>query len=529
VSEFDEGGVAVIDPGTGRVVAHHSSGGTQPTGIAVSPDGEEALVTNSFSGSLAFVSLDTGHAELLPLPGAPYDVVISPDGKTAFVSVSQMDQVAVVDIGARAITQRLPTGRRPRSLSLSPDGRVLAVGNMTQGSVTFISAADEPAVVGHGPTPAVNLRGVALLPGARQAFAAAQRAQNERPTETAVGVWSNQAFLVRPNGGANGDANLWLDFMGKDVAEPEAVVLDPQGQRAFVTCGGGHSVNVVPVRGSGETLTARNVGAQPKGLALRPGTKELWVANRLSNDLAVIDSDTLQVLRRVNLGVATKRDPAMLGEFLFVSASLARGQQFSCNSCHPDAGTDSISWKFVHVPDGLGKETNRNVRSLLGSIRDTGPFRWSGHAPSLDEFVQEELVGLFQGTKLEPEPLAALVGYLGSRPLGPNPHRSADQSFTETAERGRALFAGKAECGTCHTGPKFGGQRKAWIGTTPEGVELDVPHLTGVFDSYPYLHDGRAPTLPEIWSKSNPRQLHGKAHLLSAPELADLLEFVRQL
>ena len=70
----------------------------------------------------------------------------------------------------------------------------------------------------------MNLRGVAVFPNGRQVFVIGQRAQNERPTETAVGIWSNQAFLQVPDGPSNGVQNLWLDLMGKDVADPNSVV-----------------------------------------------------------------------------------------------------------------------------------------------------------------------------------------------------------------------------------------------------------------------------------------------------------------
>jgi len=528
VTEFDEGALAVIDAATGKVLNHVSTGGTQPTGVAVSPDGKQALVTNSFSGSLAFVDLATLKTTTVSLPGAPYDVVLSPDGATAYVSVSQLDEVAVVDVATHRIQARMPSGRRPRALSLTPDGRVLVSANMTQGSVTFFNTANRQPFA-QGPTPAVNLRGVAVYPNGRLVYAIGQRAQNERPTESAVGIWSNQAFHQTPNGRQNGAENIWLDLIGTDVSDPESVVFDAQYATAYVTCSGGHSVNVLPVRGDENPRVVKHVGAVPKGLAFRPGTRELWVANHLSNDLAVIDSGSLQVTRRVNLGATRRKDPLLAGRFLFHTATITKGEQFSCYSCHPDGSTDGISWKFVHVPDELGKETNRNVRSLRGNLGDTGPFRWSGHDTSLDDFVQKEIVGLFQSPKLEAAQVTAIVDYIKGLPLPPNPYRKADGTLTEAATRGKQLFTGKADCASCHTGTKAGGQRKASIGLTAEGISLDVPHLAGVFDTYPYLHDGRAATLEEIFQKHNAKQLHGKAHELSADELKDVIQYVREL
>ncbi len=528
VTEFDEGALAIIDRVSGRVLHHVPTGGVQPTGVAVTRDGELAVVTNSLSGSVAFVNLKSQKVDTVPLLGMPWDVVIAPNGARAYVSVSQLDQVAVFDIASRKITGRIPTGRRPRALAITPDGATVVAGNMTAGSVSFLDTATLKQTA-QGRTPAVNLRGVAVFPDGQEVFAVAQRAQNERPTETATGIWSNQAFLQVPDGPRNGVQNLWLDLMGKDVSDPDSVVFDPARTRAFITCSGGNSVNVVPIRGDGDTLTVENVGAQPRGLAFTPDGKEVWVANLLGNDVAVVDPKSLKVVRRISLGTTARKDPDLLGRYLFSSASIVKGGQFSCNSCHPDGGTDGISWKFVHVPDALGKEIDRNVKGLRGDIAGSGPYRWSGHEPTLANFISDEIPGLLQGPKPTEAEVRALAGYVGSLPASPNPFRAPDGSLTAAAVRGKELFEGKAACASCHAGPKAGGQQKAFIGTMPAGVELQVPRLEGVYDTDPYLHDGSARTLEDIFARRNPNNLHGKANALSQSEMKDLLQYVREL
>jgi YVTN family beta-propeller protein len=528
VTEYDEGTLAIIDRESGKVLNHIPTGGSRPTGVAVAPDGSLAVVTNSLSGSVGFVDLNALKTDTLPLRGMPWDVVLSQDGNRAYVSVSQLDQVAVIDVAARKIVSTIPTGRRPQALSITPDGATVVAANMNAGTVTYIDAKTL-APRGLGRTPAVNLRGVAVFPDGRQVFAVGQRAQNERPTETAIGIWSNQAFLQVPNGPRNGVVNLWLDLMGKDVADPDSVVLDADRTRAFVTCSGGHSVNVVPVRGDGETVTVENVGAHPRGLAFTPDGRELWVANVLGNDLAVVNPRTLHITRRISLGPTRRKDPNLAGRFLFTTATIVNGRQFSCNSCHPDGGTDGIAWKFVHVPDALGQQADRNVKSLRGEIAGDAPYRWSGHEPSLDRFIEEEIVGLLQGSQPSQAEVHALSAYVGSLPLGPNPYRSADGALTASALRGKALFDGKAGCLPCHSGQKAGGQRKAWVGTTPESVPLQVPRLSGVYDSAPYLHDGRAQSLEEVFSRHDAKNLHGNVQVLSDGEKVDLFRYVREL
>src|SRR5690242_7125852 len=48
VTEFDEGALAIIDRASGAVLRHVPTGGEQPTGVAVTADGARAVVTNSF-------------------------------------------------------------------------------------------------------------------------------------------------------------------------------------------------------------------------------------------------------------------------------------------------------------------------------------------------------------------------------------------------------------------------------------------------------------------------------------------------
>src|SRR5436189_6358531 len=134
--------------------------------------------------------------------------------------------------------------------------------------------------------------------------------------------------------------------MGKDVADPDSVVFHRERNRAVFTCAGGHSLQVRALRGGGELQTVRGIGACPKGLAFTPDGRELWVANLLGNDLAVVDPATLRVTRRVSLGPTPRKDPYLEGRYLFMTATIVKGGQFSCNSCHPDGPTDGISWKF---------------------------------------------------------------------------------------------------------------------------------------------------------------------------------------
>ena len=61
-----------------------------------------------------------------------------------------------------------------------------------------------------------------------------------------------------------------------------------------------------------------------------------------------------------------------------------------------------------------------------------------------------------------------------------------------------------------------------------DGTEI-APHLTNLFASPPYLHDGRAKTLEEIWTVYAEDDRHGRVNDLTKPELNDLVNYLKSL
>ena len=51
----------------------------------------------------------------IPLRGMPLGIVIAPSG-LAFVSVNQLEQVAVVDLQKGEVVKRIPVGRHPGAM-----------------------------------------------------------------------------------------------------------------------------------------------------------------------------------------------------------------------------------------------------------------------------------------------------------------------------------------------------------------------------------------------------------------------------
>ena len=60
-------------------------------------------------------------------------------------------------------------------------------------------------------------------------------------------------------------------------------------------------------------------------------------------------------------------------------------------------------------------------------------------------------------------------------------------------------------------------------------AEFDTAHLTNIFESAPFLHDGRAATLEEIWTIHNPGDRHGISSDWTKRQLNDLVEYLKSL
>ena len=136
-----------------------------------------------------------------------------------------------------------------------------------------------------------------------------------------------------------------------------------------------------------------------------------------------------------------------------------------------------------------------------------------------------------------------LAAFVFSIPLRPNRYRLPNGQLTLEQARGKAIFerarykSGRPiprhnRCAYCHSGAKFTNRRLTAVGTakpTDRSEMFDVPHLTNVAYSAPYLHDGSAATLEELWTVFNPNDAHGVTSDLSREEIRDLVEYLKTL
>jgi len=264
----------------------------------------------------------------------------------------------------------------------------------------------------------------------------------------------------------------------------------------------------------------------PRGLALAPDGKKLYVPNYFGGTVTVLDTENGKLLKSIPVGPQPKPDIVRQGEIAFHNAALCFQHWQSCSSCHPNARMDGVRWDLLN--DGMGN--HKRTRSLVYSHR-TSPVMSMGVRAKAEAGVRAGFRFILFAVVPE-ETAAAVDAYLKSLEADPNPFL-VDGKLSEAAARGKAIFDGKGKCSTCHTGPLYTDMKPYDVGTLGpydrEGNRFYTPKLTECYRTGPYLHDGRAGTLKETLTTHNKEDKHGMTSKLSEKELEDLLAYVKSL
>jgi len=565
--------VIVVDVASRKRVAEIPVG-RHPTEVAFTPDGQRAFVSNRLDDTVSVVDV-IARKELstIAVGDEPHGVLTDHAGKILYVLNTSSDSISVIDIATQKEIKRLTASRSPWSLSLSPDGSEVYITNNLSRFVPFRSPSmSEVTVVNternivddRRVVPAANLmQGVDWHPSGDFAMITLNRTKNLVPMTRLLQGWTitNGLGVIWKDGRVD---QVLLDEPGMSFPDPADVAITPDGRWALVTSSGSNCVAVVDVEKLIDMLEAASPHARkhvfpnhlgkptefvvrhipvefsPRGVVVTRDGKTAFVANALDDSLTAIDLDRWEPLGRVDLGGPTEITKVRFGERVFHNANITFHRQFSCHSCHPDGHVDGLTYDIE--PDGIGISPvdNRTLRGIL----DTAPFKWEGTNPSLQRQCGPRLAVFF--TRIHPftpEQLSALDYYISTIPRPPNRYRPLGAELTDAQRRGKAVFERTMandghmipkgnRCVTCHCPPLYTDRQRHDIGTKlkwDRESDFDAPHLNNIYDSAPYLHNGIAETLEEIWTVYNPDDRHGVTNDMTKDQLNDLIEYIKTL
>jgi YVTN family beta-propeller protein len=565
--------LAVVDLPTGKVLRRVPVGRV-PKGLALSPDGKAIYIANSWDDTVSVV--DTSSLEVvrtLKTGFEPNSVLIDREGKTLYAANRIGGNISVVDLASGVETRRLAAGRGASYLALSPDGKLAYSTHVLPNSGALRTAPESEITVIDAKAQVVtdrkrlhNVAGVfhvAMSADGRLGIAAQMRPKNLIPLAHVEhgAVFGHSLALFGDDVGEM--VQVPIDEMDRYSSVPFGVAIAPDKRWAYITASGSNAVVVLDVERmltlvraqnpkqrvalandlsvAGEYLVARiPVGSNPKGMALSKDGSRLYVANRLDDTISVVDTAQRKVAGTINLGGPGTMTAERRGEKLFHDSRFAFQGQFGCATCHIEATFDGLAWDLE--PDGFGIDIVDN--RLLEDVKDTAPFKWNGGNPDLETECGPRTEKFFyRSQSYNKEQLADLVTFIKSMPLRPNRFRLANGELTASQERGKAIFErtrrkdGKPipemlQCPVCHSGPQYTNQQLTDVGSgksTDRSPMIDVAHLNNVVLTAPYLHDGSARTLEEIWTVFNPRDTHGVTNDLTKDELNDLIEYLKTL
>src|SRR6266540_2779940 len=500
----DGGQLAVCNLADGRLELFDVSSGTAVSvgSVPVGLDpfsvryrtASEAWVVNHISDSISVVDVEARRVvSTIQTLDTPADVIFAGSTARAFVSCATPNTVQVFDpVTRQLVTNLVIQAERPKALAASPDGRKVYAAIFESGNGTTVLGpklsgspikVPFPGTNSSGPVYSQNVvshpsgpyRGQNPPPNKGTNFSPAIKPQSNAPLPTtsvvvrknSVGRWMDDnsgdwtAFVSGTN------APLTDRVQGWDLADRDVAVIDASGERA----------RLLPIE----------LKEGPLGLALDEGRGRLYVLNRFTSSLSIVDTESETLVADVPLFDPTPRTVKAGRRHLYDSRRTSGLGQASCASCHPDARMDRLAWDLGD-PSGEVLQTTMNflgslipvtyhpmkgvmMTQTLQDIIGHEPFHWRGDRSHIGEFNQTFTNLLAAPTALAADELRELGDFLATVRLPPNPFRTLENGLSTNvplpghrsltgaplpngdAKAGYLNFRTTGSCISCHTTP----------------------------------------------------------------------------
>jgi YVTN family beta-propeller protein len=512
--------IRVFDAISHALITSVSVRGINPRAIAVSRDGTKVYAAFALSGNRTTII----PASLAPpqpnptntkLPKPPQVGLIvdatDPTWASAIKYTMPDNGVVEIDTGTFATRYFSRVGSVNLGLAIRPDTGDLYVSNTNARNLVRF----EPNVRGHSVDNRVST--ISLATG----------------TVTAFDLNPGTNYTVLPNPAAKATA----------LAQPAALVFDPSGAYFYVAAFGTDRVARVASDGSilkriemgnatGSTVDPRNKRG-PRGLALNALSQRLYVLNRISNTISVIDVSADRIIQEISVG---KFDPTPAvirsGRGFLYDAKLSGNGTESCASCHIDADMDLLAW-HLGDPNGTmqtvksGKQTFQfhpmkgpMATQTLRGLSTLQPFHWRGDKADFLAF-NPAFDSLMGGTQLSSADMTAYRDFINTIAFQPNPNQNLDRSLPASFAGGNPAagrntfltepFASSLACNSCHTADPGPGTNLAIIPANilQESQALKVPELRNLYQKvnfdntalssstggFGFIHDGSMPDI----------------------------------
>jgi YVTN family beta-propeller protein len=295
---------------------------------------DEAFITEQGADDVAVVDLATRQVvATIPVRGKPAGIAMSPDGTRAYVTSPEGKFVSVIDTEKRVVLQRFFMKDAPLGITIDKNGEFIYVAGFYNGEVFKMDTAklekgESPIVV----KAAVQGTPTGLTLSSNGAWLFVARRDENQILILNSDILSFVAGIPvgqHPFGITADDSGLWaysanvesdtvsvIDLLQKMVSgtvktgkRPYFVVV--ANGKGFVSNQYAGTITVFDL----ETLAPIKevpIGDYPEGMQLSFDGRHLYVANWDSNELCELDTETLNVTAKIQLGDG----PRAFGTFL---------------------------------------------------------------------------------------------------------------------------------------------------------------------------------------------------------------------
>ncbi|MDL5158355.1 serine/threonine-protein kinase [Actinomycetospora termitidis] len=287
--------------------------GPTPGYMEIAPSGKFGYIANRQAGMVTVFDTTKNVATgTIPIPeGGPQFVSFSPDGTRAWVSVTNADysvsEVVAIDTRTAAVTARIPTGKRPFALRVSPDGSRVYVPNHDSSSITVIDTATDAVI--NTIIVAPNPHWVDISPDGTRLYAANHESNLLTTIDTATDavlgttpVGKSPHSIVRmPNKPLLLNANYDDDTLsvtdtdtGRVVAtiptqdHPQDITLSADNKHAYIAPVDANSIQVLDTSTMQITATVPT-GRGPTSVAVGPEGRQAYVTNLLDGTVTIMN------------------------------------------------------------------------------------------------------------------------------------------------------------------------------------------------------------------------------------------------
>ena len=455
--------VRVLDAATHANLATIALQGHHPRALTVSPDGTRVYVAFALSGNRTTVVPRTVAPPQPPptnpnLPPPPPVALIvdatDPTWNPSVIRYNVLDHdVAEIDVASATLTRYFDrAGTVNLGLAVRPTTGDLYVTNTDALNLVKF----ETVLRGH----TVDNRLTRITVAAT-------------PTVTAFDLNPGLDYSLLPNPAALASA----------LSQPAGIVFDPSGSFCYVASFG--TDRVAKVDPGGAVLARIQIGPVtgvdprsargPRGVALHPSGSHLYVQNRISNTLSVVDTTVLAEVREIAVG-GFDPTPQVIREgrgFLYDGKLSGNGTN-SCASCHIDGDGDVLAWDLGNPGRTMATVTDPQsgaqfqmhpmkgpmLTQQLRGLAGMAPFHWRGDRVDLNAFngTFDVLMG---GSELTGTDMQAFSDYMDTLTFQGNPNQNLDRSlpaslFGFNPQVGAQQFPvtpsplGGPACASCH-------------------------------------------------------------------------------